>query len=99
PSYLLTEERPSNLAGTDLESFYTSQFDVWNQTIIEEYEWINQALTYVQGEEIISREIPDEGIAVIGYSNGVEIIVNYTNNSYNYDGQTVQPMDYWVRGV
>ncbi|MDA3932089.1 MAG: DUF5696 domain-containing protein, partial [Tenericutes bacterium] len=39
PSYLLTEERPSNLAGTDLESFYTSQFDVWNQTIIEEYEW------------------------------------------------------------
>jgi len=99
PSYLLTQERPSKLAGTDLESFYSSEFDVWNQTIIEEYEWINQALMHVQGEEITSRDIPDEGIVVIGYSNGVEIVINYTNNTYIYDDQTVQPISYLVRGV
>ncbi|MCF7923718.1 MAG: hypothetical protein K9L64_01275 [Candidatus Izimaplasma sp.] len=99
PSYLLTEARPSKLAGTDVEYFYSSEFDVWKETIVEEYQWINDALSHVQGEEIISRIVPDEGIAVIEYSNGIEIIINYTQNSYTYDGEVIQPINYLVRGV
>lgn len=99
PSYLLTEARPSQLSGTDVEHFYSSEFDAWKETIVKDYQWINQALSYVQGERIISRIVPDEGIVVIEYSNGVEIIINYTQNTYTHNGHIIQPMNYIVRGV
>mgnify|MGYP006934161272 CR=1 FL=1 len=98
PTYGLTKARPSKLAGTDIEYFYSSEFDAWKETIVEEYEWINQALSHVQGEEIISRDVPQLGVVVVGYSNGVEIIVNYTNESIMYDGLSVQAQAYLVRG-
>lgn len=99
PSYMLTEERPSALTGSDVEYFYASQFDVWKDTIIEEYQWINQALSHVQGAEIISRSVPNQGIALVTYDNGVSILINYTATPYMYEGLTIEPLNYLVRGV
>jgi len=98
PSYILTEERPSMLAGSDVEYFYSSQFEVWKESIVDEYQWINDALSHVQGAEIISRQVPDQGIAIVEYSNGVVIMINYTENPYTYDGEIIQPINYKVRG-
>jgi hypothetical protein len=42
--------------------------------------------------------VPDEGIAIVEYSNGVVIMINYTDNPYTYDGEIIQPINYKVRG-
>lgn len=99
PSYLLTDQRPSTLAGTDVEYFYTSEFEIWKETILEEYEWINDALSQVQGQQVVSRFVPDQGIVVVEYTNGVEILINYTNEPYLYDGSIIQALNYVVRGA
>ncbi|QLY39539.1 hypothetical protein HF295_01145 [Hujiaoplasma nucleasis] len=99
PSFILTKERPSLLKGTDIEYIYSSQFEVWESSIISEYDFINGALSHVQGEMIVSRRVPSLGVVVVEYSNGVEIIINYTQNDIDYEGLTIQSLNYGLRGV
>ena len=99
PSYIITDERPSLLSGSDVEYYYSSQFIVWKESIIDEYNWINQALSLVQGQTIVSRTVPELGVVVVEYSNGIEIIINYTQDSIVYEDLTVLALDYGLRGV
>lgn len=98
PTYGLTMERPSMLSGTDAEYFFSSDFDSWKDTIVSEYGFINMALSSVMGETVVSRLIPENGVSVVTYSNNVQIIVNYTHESISYDGETITPLSYLVRG-
>ena len=43
----------------------------------------------MRGSSIISRDIPQDGISVVGYDNGKTIVVNYTDSAYTYQGTTV----------
>ncbi|MBO7085579.1 MAG: hypothetical protein J6W25_00525, partial [Bacilli bacterium] len=64
--------------------------------IKEQYLIISSVLNQVSGATIVNRIIPSEGISVVDYSNGKRIIVNYTNNEYNYEGLLVNARSYKV---
>lgn len=98
PSYILTEERPSMLQGTDIEYYYSSEYDAWRDTIIEEYTFISNALNHVYGSSIVARDILDTGISKVTYENGVVIVVNYTSEAYTYNAETIDPLNYHVWG-
>ena len=52
PSYIVTYEPASLLKDTDLRRYFTTEFDRWKDTIVSEYDYINNALKHVNGEYI-----------------------------------------------
>lgn len=97
PAYLITEKESFNLSNTLSSNYYATYYATVEEIIKDNYQYINNALKEVIGEEIINREIVEEGISVISYSNGKKIIVNYTNDSYTYQGTLVNARDYMVK--
>ena len=98
PSFMVSKARSSNLSQTDIEHYYATQFTNWEETIIEDYNFVNQALSHVINASIVNREVIDLGIVRVTYSNDVEILINYTSSAYILNGITILPLNYVVRG-
>ncbi|ANC78674.1 hypothetical protein ABE65_018475 [Fictibacillus phosphorivorans] len=96
PSYLLTKEASHLLAKTASSDVYTSEYSIWKDKILYQYENIKNSLGEVEGEEIVSRTVPQTGIVEVEYSNGKVIVVNYTNATYKSNGTEVKPKDFAV---
>ena len=99
PAYILTENRSSLLRGTDIEALYATQFAMWEDQIVEEYSFINEALSAVRGASIIARTIPSPGVSQVTYDNGVVLLINYTSEVQVIDGVSVAPLMFVVREV
>ena len=99
PAYILSDARSSELRGTDIERYYSTHYDRWNESIIEDYLYINDALKHVKGETIEVRTVLETGVVETTYSNGVSIVINYTSKPYTHDGSEIQPLDYLLGGV
>jgi hypothetical protein len=96
PSFLLTDQPADLLAKTASKDVYTSEFKVWKDEIIKQYQTIQQTLGQVKGASIEGREIPMPGIVEVSYSNGKTIIVNYTDSSYSSHGIHVEAKGFAV---
>lgn len=99
PAYMFTDERSSQLRGSDQESLFATQFSAWESTVIDEYNFINEALRHVIGARIIARTVIAPGLVRTAYDNGVSIIVNYSHEDQIYEGQTIFKESYRVNGV
>jgi hypothetical protein len=80
PSYVLTHEATYNMRYTLANRFYTTSFTDFNEEIVETYHFLNNALSSVLNETIVSRVMLKAGLSEVTYSNGVRIYVNYTHN-------------------
>ena len=96
PAFLITSEPSYLLSGTLSSNYYATYFETTKAFIKSYYDYINQALKEVKNEQIVNREIVKEGISVVTYSNGKKIIVNYTNETYSYQGTSVPSLGYKV---
>ncbi|MFW5894558.1 MAG: DUF5696 domain-containing protein [Bacillota bacterium] len=99
PAYIVSEKRSSELRGTDIERYFSTHYDKWNESIVDHYDYMNQALKHVIGETIESRTVLEQGVVETTYSNGVSIVINYTSQSFDHEDGTVPSLDYMVRGV
>ncbi len=79
PSFIVTTQYTSLLQKTNLSDIYVSNYEVILPMISAYYEFVDDALSQTLNAEILSREVLQNGVVIIGYSNGVEIIVNYTD--------------------
>ncbi|MBS4223619.1 DUF5696 domain-containing protein [Lederbergia citrea] len=96
PSFLLTDEPSHLLAKTPSKNVYTSEFNVWQDDIVNQYKQIQETLGQVESATIEGRFIPKNGIVEVTYSNGKTIIVNYTNSVYSHEGMEVAARDFAV---
>ena len=96
--FVMTKNPSSLLKDTDIEYIYTSEFDLWKDTVVEQYDFINDALKHVIGETLVSREVPVQGIVKNTYSNGVIIYINYTSTDKVYEGVTIGAINYALGG-
>jgi hypothetical protein len=96
PSYVLTHEASSFLKDTDAAELFTTEYRLWKDTVISEYEYINGALSQVIDAKIIGRKVVDTGIVRVSYSNGLDIIINYTSQDYDRGFTEVDAMTYNV---
>jgi hypothetical protein len=99
PSFIVTYKSSKYLQKTGLESIYSSRFQDLDHVVLTYYDFVNHALKHTLNAHIISRDILANGISLVGYSNGVEILINYTNQDYMYLGQLVPPKSYYVGGI
>jgi hypothetical protein len=99
PSYFLTKEQSYKLKYTNSNHLFTSAYSDWKNRILATYEKLNDVLLEVQGASIEDRVILAKDVVKVSYSNNVDIIVNYTNRNYEYQGVTVPAKGFQIVGV
>jgi len=99
PTFVLSNEQSSDLKSTDINYLFTTEFDLWKDSIVTEYNYINNALKHVNGEIIVDRVVLNPGVVKVTYSNDVVIYVNYSSYDYLVDELTIPGLDYYVGGV
>lgn len=95
-AYLITKQQSYLLANTLSSNFYATHFDSNKNLIISQNERLVEALSSVVGQRIIDRDVVEEGVSKVTYSNNVVIYVNYTSTAYTTNGVTIPAMGYKV---
>ena len=98
PSFIVTQESSNKLEKTNLNNIYSSRYADLEEAIVKYYDFVNTPLRNVIGADLVSRQIVENGVVINTYSNGIVIIINYTNSAQNINGVEVAPMNYHVAG-
>lgn len=96
PSFFVTNESSYLLLDTNSSNLFTSRFSDWKEEIVRQYHYVNEALSPVRQASILSREVLDDGVVLVSYSNGIKLLINYTGKDYTYQTQVVSATDYEV---
>ncbi len=96
PSFYITKESSSELLYTNSSDIYSSEYDVYRDTILEYARSLKALDEKVAGAFIVGHEITGNGVTVVTYDNGVKIYVNYSLTDQTVDGITVGAMSYEV---
>lgn len=93
PAFYLTQEVTANILNTKSSWIYTSSISQWGDEVEKTYRWLNELLAPVKGQTIIARDVLAEGVVSTKYSNGKQIIVNYTKQPYAVGGIVIEGED------
>lgn len=96
PSFIVSAARSQALYKTPLEDYFSINFNDWHGTIQQVYARVNEALAAVEGSQIERHTVLSTGIVKVVYSNGSQIIINYTAEPYRIERQEVPPMGFAI---
>ena len=96
PSFYITKESSSDLIYTNSNDIYSSEYDVYRDTIIEYSTELKEISEKTEGAYIIGHEIFDSQIRKVTYDNGVVIYINFARTGQSADGYTIDAMSYKV---
>lgn len=91
PSFIVTFQPGYLLRYTHTEYLYTTEYDVWKDTIKSVYDQVSSILKDVQGERMLSHRYIHEGVVEITYETKT-IYVNYQSVAYNVGTLNILPM-------
>lgn len=97
PSFFLTNEDPIKLLNTGSSWLYTSQYSVWKDQIVKQYQTITDALQPVANATFDKREEVQEGVFRNRYSNGTVIYINYAVDAVTVDGIPIPAQGFLVK--
>ena len=89
PMYTVTGKASNMLSKSNMNTVFNSQFESIAPYLTEQYKTVNEVLSQVTGKSIVSRRVLEEGVAVVGYEEGIQIVVNYTEKAFNYKNMVV----------
>ncbi len=95
PSFLLAGESPAELIYTDSNSLYSllySEYADW----IEEYDRVFRELAENTAGAVVTGHSRRDGVAVVTYSNGYQVIVNYNDQATEHNGVAVEAHAFWA---
>lgn len=95
PSFYLTWEDPSELLYTNSNDLYTSQYSIYKPEIERYYKELKAVNDQLQGATIKDHERDGE-LAMVTYSNGKKVYVNYGEKDLKADGLTIPALSYKV---
>ena len=98
PNFVLTDQPAYLLTDTNSKDFYSTEYALYEELVQSIYGRVNTALGTVIGEEWITRTVIANGVIVNGYSDGTEIVINYTQDPIVYSGITIQRESFEVVG-
>lgn len=96
PSFYLTWEDPVDLLYTNSSDLYTSRYGVYKNEIIDYYNQLKAVSDETKDAMIVDRVKTADNVAVVTYSNGVKVYVNYNEQSVTCDGIALEGMSYKV---
>lgn len=96
PSFYITKAKSSELIYTNSNDIYSSEYDVYKDTIIEYTKELRAINELVEGEHIVAHDMLDGKVTRVKYSNGVTIYLNYGEEAATADGYSLESMTYKV---
>ncbi len=97
PSFFVTYEETARILDTSSNWIYISAYQQMKEKIEQSYAWLNNLLGPVQGASIVARTWLAADVVAVTYSNGQQIIVNYSQQPFMADGLTVNARDAILR--
>lgn len=98
PSFLITWEDSSDLIYTNSADIYSSKYSIYKDSIIEYTRELKKVNDAVKDGFITGHKRLDSGLTIVSYDNGVKVYVNYSDQTQNIDGLTIEAMSYKVGG-
>ncbi|MDI9419104.1 MAG: DUF5696 domain-containing protein [Bacillota bacterium] len=96
PYFQVFAAEPSILKGSVYSDFFTGEFSRAIDDILGVYHELNGILRNVQDQRIVAhRELEDRVYQTV-YENGVQIVVNYSLETVEIDGEQIAPKSYRV---
>lgn len=89
PFYRLTSELPSEIKLWYNTGLFSPHLSKWFSVIVEDYKAYFETYGKLWNKEMLSHEALAEDIYRIRYDGGAEVIVNYTDKDYPYNGKSV----------
>lgn len=99
PSYFLSNDVTAKILNTNSSWIYSSSYGQWGQEIKRTYQWLNNLLGPVKGQEIVTRQVLADGVVATTYRNGKQIIVNYNDQPFTNGDVVVKSKDALIRQV
>ncbi len=96
PHFVVTENSPNLLQGTDYDGIYSSEYADWKEIILATYTDIAQRLGDHWSETIDRHERLSDSLVRITYGSGTAVLLNYGDSEVVQDGVTVPAMDFTV---
>ena len=96
PSFILTGEDVQKLTESNSNDLYRAKWDVMQETILETDAALSALHAKLAGSRMTDHQILAEDVALVGWSNGVRIVVNYTAKDFAFEGQTVPARGYLI---
>ncbi|MBQ3866555.1 MAG: hypothetical protein II776_06605 [Clostridia bacterium] len=99
PYFVVAYRNTAELKTNGYGEYYAVNYGTWKESIISEYQRINEALKPVQGKSIVAHEILENRVVKVTYENGYAIYLNYNNFDVTEDGRTITAMNFVVTEV
>lgn len=96
PSFVLTHDPSYKLVATHSSDYYSTEYTLYKDMIKDIYTTVDSALAGIQNTLWTNRTVLAPGVIVNTYSNGIQIVINYTDDAYSYNGLIVQPLDFRI---
>lgn len=97
PSFFLTTNDPYELEDTPSQNVFNSQISSWTEEMQTQYKVMEKYADATKDAAITSREVLESGVVKVTYDNESIIFVNYTNDSQEADGQTIEAKAYLIQ--
>lgn len=94
PSFTLSKNYDNSMAQTKYSAIPMSQFDGLKERIAETVKNTSTVTTKVKGASITNHTLAENGLRITEFSNGIKIVVNYTEKPLEFAGQTVPAENY-----
>ncbi|MBQ5756506.1 MAG: hypothetical protein IIV88_04540, partial [Erysipelotrichaceae bacterium] len=96
PSFTLSFDNTSELKSSGYSNYYSIQFSIWYNDLIETYETLNNALKDVRTAVIVDHAEVADRVIEVTYDNGVKFLLNYNNVEVTYGDHTIGALDFVV---
>lgn len=100
PSFILSKQPSYLLSDTVSSHLYSTEYDQYEEIIKKIYKQVNDILREVKGYEWVDRTVLSDGVIKNTYQKGSELkytIINYTEESYTYETNTIAALSAIVR--
>lgn len=96
PSYELTYAPTKNLQRTMESRLFSSHYDYWLESSIQEYKKMEKVYELVWDQSIVNHEKLKRSVFRTTYENGIQVLVNYDNKNTNIDSHEIEAYGYLV---
>ncbi len=96
-SFTLTWEGTEKLALADTAAYFSTAFELWRDDVLALWREIEPYLNATRGQFIVKHERLAEGVTLTAYENGVQVLVNNTDQAYHWNGTEIAPRDFLLK--
>lgn len=92
--YTFASRNTEQLKNSDFNQYYSVLYDAWSKNIESNYPKIASSQKRLAGQPIIGHKYLSEKVTLTVYEDGTEVVVNYSDDAFEYCGETLAPMSY-----